>query len=148
VEKRFRSTFNGSAGGIVLADNQVVIPFEENSDQMQYVPDQFIIKLKSTAYQKSNPGSSGYAQIGSQSLEALSGRYGVVRMEEEFPGAADRPGGADLSRYRIVTFSGAHSLEEIISAYAADPNVESVERDRHSPVVRRRPQRLLLCGAG
>jgi len=113
--------------GLVLADNQVLVPFEENPDQMQYVPDQFIVKLKSTAYEKTILGPSGNARTGSQSLDALNGRFGVVRMEEEFPGAASQPGSADLARYRVVTFSGAHSLEEVISAYASDPNVESVE---------------------
>jgi subtilisin family serine protease len=48
-------------------------------------------------------------------------------MEEEFPGATIEPGLPDMTGYRIVTFGGNNTLDEVISAYAACPYVESVE---------------------
>jgi len=111
-----------------MAERQIYIPFEVTSyEDMQVVADQFVIKLRSgTASQAMFKDRDGII-TGEATLDALNRRFGVTAMEEEFPGAIAETGLPDLSRYRIVTFDGQHRIEDVISAYASDPNIESVE---------------------
>jgi subtilisin family serine protease len=109
-----------------MADNVVYVPFTAPFEGMQVVADQFVIKLKSDIAAVAFK-AGGNPATEKPSLNALNKRYGVTTVEEEFPGAVPEPGMPDLSGYRIVTFNGQFAIEEVISAYAADPNIESVE---------------------
>jgi subtilisin family serine protease len=111
----------------ISADNTVYVPFEESSQEVQYVPDQFVVKFNNLAGPKLPVAAKGNALTGIQPIDVLAQRFGVTEMEEEFPGAKAEPGLPDLTGYRIVTFKGNYTLEEVISAYAACPYVESAE---------------------
>jgi subtilisin family serine protease len=110
-----------------LAENQIYVPFTAEWESPQYVPDQFVIKFKAGIQEKKDLNSYAVAKIGVSSIDLLNQRYGVVAIQEEFPGAMIEPGMPDLTRYRVVTYQGRQSLEEVIGAFAADPNIESVE---------------------
>lgn len=108
------------------ADNVVYVPFTAQYEGMQVVADQFVIKLKSDVAAVAFK-ANGNPATEKQSLDILNKRYGVTAIEEQFPGAVAEPGMPDLTGYRIVSFNGQFAIEEVISAYAADPNIESVE---------------------
>lgn len=108
------------------ADNMVYVPFTASYDGMQVVGNQFVVKLKSDVAAVAFK-AGGNPATDRQSLDILNKRYGVTAIEEEFPGAVAKPGLPDLTGYRIVTFNGQFPIEEVISAYAADSNIESVE---------------------
>ncbi len=116
------------------AEKQIYVPFEETSDEVLYVPDQFVVKFRSITGNHIPLAAKGEVMTGIPSIDQLSRRYGVVGIEEEFPGAVAEPGYPDLTGYRIITYRGAQPLEEVISAYAADPNVESAEPIAMHPV--------------
>ncbi|SYZ72543.1 Peptidase S8 and S53 subtilisin kexin sedolisin (fragment) [Candidatus Zixiibacteriota bacterium] len=111
----------------VMADNTIYVPFEGTPDGTQYVPDQFVVKFKSTSSSRIPIAAKGNIVTGLPDIDVLNQRFGVVAIEEEFPGAQAEAGAPDLSGYRIVTYNGSRPLEEVISAYAACPQVESVE---------------------
>jgi subtilisin family serine protease len=108
------------------ADNVVYVPFTAQHEGMQVVGDQFVIKLKSDIAAVAFK-ANGNPATDRRSLDVLNKRYGVTTIEEQFPGAVAEPGMPDLTGYRIVTFNGQFAIEEVISAFAADPNIESVE---------------------
>jgi len=108
------------------ADNVVYVPFTAPYEGMQVVADQFVIKLKSDVAAAAFK-AGGNPATDRQSLDVLNKRYGVTAIEEEFPGAKAERGLPDLSGYRIVTFNGQFAIEEVMNAYAGDPNIESVE---------------------
>ncbi len=110
-----------------MAENTIYVPFEGTPDGTQYVPDQFVVKFKSTVVPRIPLAAKGNVVTGLPAIDALNQRYGIIAMEEEFPGAKAEAGRPDLSGFRIVTFSGNYTLEEVISAYAACPSVETVE---------------------
>jgi subtilisin family serine protease len=109
------------------ADNTIYVPFEESTQGTQYVPDQFMVKFRSIIGPRLPIAAKGEVLTGVSAIDALTRKFVVTAMEEEFPGAAVEAGLPDLSGYRIVTFSGNNTLDEVMSAYAACPYVESVE---------------------
>ncbi len=110
-----------------IAENEVYIPFQENLGEMTYVPNQFIVKLKPEIGNNIPMAYKGGAVTGIRSLDELGRKFGVISIEEQFPEAQNMPGGLELSKYRIVTYGGSQTLDEVISSYAADRHIESVE---------------------
>ncbi|MDP3024368.1 MAG: S8/S53 family peptidase [candidate division Zixibacteria bacterium] len=102
-------------------------PLDEQMDEVQYVPNQFVVQFKTEAEPVRPMLLKGIVTTGVQALDALNQRFEVTAIEREFPGAKPEPGAPDLSRYHIVTFSQQYRLEDAMSAYAALPNVQSVE---------------------
>jgi subtilisin family serine protease len=130
----------------ISADNTVYIPFEESSVETQYVPDQFVVKFKSIIGSRLPFAAKGQVLTGIPAIDALTRRFGVASMEEEFPGATIEPGLPDLTGYRIITYNGNNSLEEVISAYAACPYVESAEPIGIHPVYDITPNDYYFAG--
>jgi len=111
----------------VWAGEGTNVVFDNQSGEIQYVPNQFVVKLRSDLGNVQPSLAKGFVQTGLSSFDVLNERYGVLAMEKEFPGAEAEPGVPDLSKYYVVTFSGSHRLEEVISAYSALPDVDHLE---------------------
>ena len=109
------------------AVDELKTPLDEQMDEVQYVPDQFVVQFKTEAKPVRPVLLKGIVTTGVQALDALNQKFGVSAMAKEFPGAKAEPGIPDLSGYHIVTFSQQYRLEDAMSAYAALPNVQSVE---------------------
>ncbi|MFH0931856.1 MAG: S8/S53 family peptidase [Candidatus Zixiibacteriota bacterium] len=105
----------------------VYTPFEDQSGEVQYVPNQFVVNLKADAGAIHPALEKGVIKTGVPAFDILNERFSVSEMAQQFPGAKAEPGVPDLSRYYIVTFRGNHRLDEVISAYSANPDVEHVE---------------------
>jgi hypothetical protein len=112
---------------LAFAANEIIVPSSETAGEITYVPNQFVIKLKPEANSHLPVASKIIANTGIRSLDELGNKFGVTSIEEEFPGAANMPGGEELARYRIVAYSGPQSLEEVVGSYAADRNIEVAE---------------------
>ncbi len=109
------------------AVDELNTPLDEQMDEVQYVPNQFVVQFKTEAEPVRPVLLKGIVTTGVQVLDALNQKFGVSAMVKEFPGAKSEPGVPDLSGYHIVTFSPQNRLEDVMSAYAALPNVQSVE---------------------
>ncbi|MDP2960369.1 MAG: S8 family serine peptidase, partial [candidate division Zixibacteria bacterium] len=107
--------------------DDIYAPFDETSEEVQYVPNQFVVNFKPEVGTLHPALEKGVIKTGVPAFDILNERFSVSEMVQQFPGAKAEPGVPDLSRYHVVTFRGPHRLEEVISAYAADPNVEHVE---------------------
>src|SRR3990172_9769564 len=119
------------AGGVVPAQ-----PAEQRSSGIYgYVPGELVVNFtQSLNVKQSLPGAAiaQAVQTGIATLDALSTKFGVYRMEKLFPGSNPPPVGspyADLSRYYILSFPENVSLDEISQAYSQNPNVLTAEKD-------------------
>ena len=117
-------------GGVVsssaLGIDQVQIPFRAVPNDVQYVPDEFIVVLKAGVPTFDATNYTRLAKTGISDLDVLAGRYGVEHMVPQFVGAAQR-GITALARHYKVKFSGPTDLQAVMQAYAADPAVDHVE---------------------
>jgi len=104
-----------------LAENTKYIPFQPSAE-VQYVPDEFVVNFKPDVGRITPFLSKGIIQTGNPALDVLNRRFGMTKMEKEFPGAA-----AELSGYHIMKFYGPHKLEKVMEAYASLPFVHHVE---------------------
>ena len=104
-----------------LAENTKYIPFQPSAE-VQYVPDEFVVNFKPDVGRITPFLSKGIIQTGNPALDVLNRRFGITKMEKEFPGAA-----AELSGYHIMKFYGPHKLEKVMEAYASLPFVHHVE---------------------
>ena len=104
-----------------LAENTKYIPFQPSAE-VQYVPDEFVVSFKADAGEFTPVLSKGMIQTGNPGLDVLNRKFGISKMEKEFPGAEGR-----LSRYHIMKFYGRRNLEKVMEAYASLPFVDRVE---------------------
>ena len=109
------------------AEKEVYVPFENSPEQIQYVPNQFVVNFKPEVKSFQPALVKGVIKTGLSAFDILNERFAVSAMEQEFPGAKPEPGVPDLSGYYLVTFAGPHRLEAVLNAYAANPHVEHVE---------------------
>jgi subtilisin family serine protease len=123
----FFAIFLFTVFSLALAENEIYVPYQNVQEDMMYVPDQFVIKLKSQVNTTVPVAAKGNIITGIRSLDEIGKRIGVTSVEQEFPGSDKIAGAFELSKYRVVTFNGAVSLDQAISAFAADANIESVE---------------------
>ena len=98
-----------------------------------WMPGQLIVKFQvPSETMQSAKRSAGIVSLGVSSLDALSQRFKVYEMEPLFKGAKPqmvKGQPLDLSHHYVVRFDQNADLDEAAAAYAADPNVESVEKD-------------------
>ncbi|MCK4244815.1 MAG: hypothetical protein KAX20_04235, partial [Candidatus Omnitrophica bacterium] len=83
---------------LALAEKAVRVPFQPRPAEVQYVPNEFVVKFNSDVGKVSPRMVNGMAQIGIPAFDALNRTFKVDHMEAEFPGAVATPGLPDLSR--------------------------------------------------
>ena len=116
----------GVAFSSALAIDRIEVPFRAGPNDVQFVPDEFIVVLTEEAGTFDATDYGALAKSGIRGLDMLAGTYAVEYMKPQFAGAAKR-GITSLSRHYKVKFAGPHDLQAVIDAYAADPAVDHVE---------------------
>lgn len=112
---------------LALAEKAVRIPFQPAPDEIQYVPNEFVVKLKADIQAFTMGAENGVPVIGMRAFDILNHRFGIDRMKAEFPGSKAEPGVPDLSRHYVLRFRAPIALERVMNAYAENPFVENVE---------------------
>jgi subtilisin family serine protease len=93
----------------------------------QYMQGQITIKLKEGVGEFEK--QEGMVYLGIPSLDEKIERFNVYQLEKQFRfnKRLAKPGLPDLSRIYKLSYSGEHSLRELIKAFSSDPNVEYAE---------------------
>lgn len=112
---------------LALAEKGVRIPFQPTPDEVQYVPNELVVKFQSDVGRVSPRLVNGVAQIGIPGFDALNRSFKVDKMEAQFPGFKAEPGLPDLSGYYVLSFSAPYKLENVIEEYSKLPFVHHVE---------------------
>ncbi len=112
---------------LALAEKAIRVPFQPRPAEVQYVPNEFVVKFQSDVGKVSPRTINGMAQIGIPTFDALNRTFKVDHMEAEFPGAVASPGLPDLSRYYVLRFNAPNKLERVLEAYSKAPFVDRVE---------------------
>jgi PKD repeat protein len=122
--------------GLILAGPSDVKVVDRPSDIPSFLgwaPGELIVQFRVPSEQiESARQSGGQIALGVSSLDEITTRYGVTDMRQLFSGAQPmfvKGQHFDLSRYFVVRFDQKADLDEVMNAYLADPNVESVEKN-------------------
>jgi PKD repeat protein len=119
----FICTAVASADGIKQVDQSKGMP-----SFLGYVPDRFIVvtDLNIDPANLQTTKATGVPHIGETEFDRISDRFSVTRIKQQFRGAAQRSGAAELAKYYKITIS-AGDLESAMDAYRKHPLVERVE---------------------
>jgi len=110
-----------------LAEKGVRIPFQPPPDEVQYVPNEFVVKFNPGVGKVSPRMVEGISQIGIPAFDALNRSFKVNKMQAQFPGFKAEPGVPDLSGYYVLRFNAPQKLERVLDAYSKSPLVHHVE---------------------
>ncbi len=118
--------------GLASADVKVAqVATVDAPDFVGYVPNEFVVVFKPELGKITQAQTAlGLVAIGNADLDALARKYEVADLRQEFPGSGvvtSKSGTIDLSLYHVIRFESGHKLEEVMSEYAKNPMVESVE---------------------
>ncbi len=118
--------FISSAFASLKISTEPLRPFAD-SDELQYVPNEFVVKFQSGVGKISPRLANGVVQVDIPRFDVLSRTFKVDKMEPEFPAFRAKPGLPDLSLYYVLKFRGPFKLERVLEAYSKLPFVHHVE---------------------
>ena len=111
-------------------DNNLIFTKNENEEEEQnieFAPDEFIVKFKSQVEDKLKKDDIiGASDIGINSVNALNNKHGVLKTEKVFK-TKDKKNESELSLFRKVKFSEEKDIKKIVKEYKDDPNIEYAE---------------------
>jgi subtilisin family serine protease/chitodextrinase len=116
-----------------LAQYTVRVPIQIGPEFIGWVPDRFVAELTPTARAvlHVSRGPGGLPSVDVPSLQHLLENHRVQRFEPEFAAARPEPPGSrapDLTGYYEVQLGAGVDLDAAVAAFAADPNVDHVEK--------------------